>query len=211
MSMHTLDSVEAYVLRLVCSGLKLQGPEDLLLFVRAAGQGQNLRLDVRAAGVWKLDAATADDWVVDVIMTSVDQGMPIFADDGPAMAKNVAADDRIQGAFPGLVIKSGVFGELTAPASAIDAWRVQPILWDHAVSGPKGRGGPTATFAQPVDLSTFKGKADDGRAAVPWRVTTVPIAPHNREEPTSSAGWWVLGGVAVVGIGALIWHRSRGK
>lgn len=207
---HTLNTNEVYVLRLPCVNLPLKDGGDLLLFARAAGQGQNLELDVRAVGA----VGQGSTWSIDVVMTSHFNGLvpgPVGADDAQDMAAAVSADEQLRAAFPSLVIdaEKTIFGELTGPKDAIDTWLSQPLLWDHALPGPKKRGGPTTTFAKPVDLSTFHGQADLGRAATPWRVTSPPIAPHDRGDEASNAGWYILGGVAVVGVGLVVWSRSR--
>lgn len=212
MSGHTLDNDEVYVLRLTCEGLPLREGSDLLLFARAAGQGQNLELGVRAVGAWKAPGMGENAWMIDVVMASVDPNKrlptPLVSDDAAAMAKQVAADSEVKQNFPSLVIKNAVFGELVAPSDAVDAWRSQALLWDPGISGPKSRGGPTATFEQPVERSLFKGKADDGRNATSWGVTDGKKKPQDR--PGIGAGWYALGGlVLVAGAGMVLWSRRK--
>lgn len=209
MAAHTLDPAEVYVLRLPCTGLPLREASDLLLFARAGGQGQNLDLDVRAVGA----AGDGSAWSIDIVFTSATWHVPppLVADSAKSMAEQVAADEQLRASFPSLRIDAdaAAFGELVGPKDAIDTWLSQPRLWEASLSGPKKRGGPTATFAKPVDLSLFKGQADDGRLATPWRVTSPPIGPHDRGDESSSVGWYILGGVAAVGLGLVIWSRSK--
>lgn len=170
---HTLNSDEVYVLRLQCANLPLKDGADLLLFARAAGQSQNLSLDVRSVGAWQ-SGADPGDWTIDVVMTAAGfaGNWPVFTTDADDMKKSVASDEELKLAFPKFEIRKATFGRLTAPKDAIDTWRAQPILWDHSLEGRKKRGGPTQTFATPVALTTFRGKADDGRKAETWPVTS---------------------------------------
>lgn len=204
-SVHVLSPSSVYVLRLPCFNLPLKDGSDLLLFARAAGQSQGLDLDVRAVGA----KGSGTTWSVDVVMTTSASKAWLFPYIGE-MVSAVANDEQLKASFPALQIDSdkAEFGELTGPKDAIDTWLAQPLLWDHALTGAKKRGGPTATFAKPVDLSTFQGQADEGRAAAPWRVTSPPISPQHQEEP-SNVGWYIVGGAAVLGVGLAIWMRSR--
>jgi len=211
MPAHTFDSDEVYVLRAVYTGVALTRGEDLLLFARAGGQGQNHDLDVRAVGAWQPPGAPADTWGVDIVFTYAGPkaiAIPFVGDNASSMAKNVVADEDLRAAFPSIALtaEEPVFGRLSAPADAIDTWRAQPLLWDHNLSGKKGRGGPTATFAKPTDLSLFHGRADEGRAVTPWKVTTTPVGPQ------TGTGWgttlWLLAGLGLAGA-AIAWTTTR--
>lgn len=206
---HTFDTDEVYVLRLPCSNLPLKDGADLLLFARAAGQGQDFSLDVRAVGA----TGEGSNWSVDVVMTSSSWRASVLVVKSPVneMVAAIVADEQLHAAFPNLAIDAdkAVFGELVGPKDAIDTWLSQPPLWVASLTGPKKRGGPTATFAKPVDLSVFKGQADQGRSATPWRVTTPSIMPHDKPDEASSVGWYILGGAAVLGLGLAIWSRSK--
>ena len=213
---HTLDDDEIYVLRMTVTGCPLRTASDLKLLARAAGQAQNMDLDVRAVGAKERPEAGA--WNIDIVFGSVGGKRvvtPFLSTDADAMAKSIAADPQIQLNFPKFSIVAAQFGALVGPADAIDTWRSQPTLWDHALTGPSGRGGPTATFATPADLSFFKGEADDGRKATPWRASDPPIAPPGpnggEDKPPSSddTAWYVLGGVVLLGAGLLFLKRRK--
>lgn len=205
---HTLDSNEVYVLRLQVAGVPLREPADLLVFARAAGQDQELLLDVRAVGAWKQPGMTDDQWAIDVVMTFAENHVvvPLFTDDGAQMGKRIGADPDFVLAFPKGQVVNGAFGELTAPADALDAWRSQPLLWDHSLPGARSHGGPTTTFASPVDLSLFKGKADDGRRAVTWNVTKPGLVAQNTPSGNSTA--LVVGAAIALGLGFVFWSRT---
>jgi LPXTG-motif cell wall-anchored protein len=213
---HALDDHTIYVLRMTATGLPLRTANDLKLFARAAGQAQNMNLDVRAVGAKERPEVGA--WDLDIVFGVVGDLRlvpPFISTDADAMAKGIAADSQIQANFPQFKVLTSSFGTLVGPADAIDTWRAQPVLWDHALPGPSGRGGPTATFATPVDLSFFKGQSDDGRKATPWRAIDPPIAPPGpnggKDKPPSSddTAWYVLGGVVLLGAGLLFLKRRK--
>lgn len=212
---HTLDTNEVYVLRLEVAGVRLRDGADLLVFARAGGQDQNWGLDVRAVGAWKSDAMSAADdvWMIDIVMTSSLDGkvVPLMNDSGEEMGKQIAADPEVTSVFPHVVVRSSKLGELVGPAAAIDTWRSQPLLWDHALSGKRPlRGGPTVTFAAPADLSLFKGKADDGRLAVPWKMTMSANGPQTHDSGLG-AGTIAVVGVAALAVGIVLWRNRRGS
>jgi hypothetical protein len=203
---HALGTSDVFVLRLRVSGVKLRDPSDALLFARAAGQGQNLALDVRGIAVWKTADMSADQWMVDVVMTtSALRAAVLWADSAEQMGVKVAADESLRSAFPTLAIQSVVFGQLTDPADSVDHWRSQGMLWDHALPGPKNLGGPTDLMAKPTDYSVVKGQADDGKRTLPWTTPTVPLGPGDKPPSMSTAA------VAGLGVGAafLVWMVSQ--
>jgi hypothetical protein len=201
---HALAASDVFVLRLRVSGVKLRDASDALLFARAAGQGQNLALDVRGIAAWKTPDMADDQWMIDVILTTATlRAAVLWADDAPAMATKVAADETLRSAYPKLTIVSAVFGQLTDPADAVDHWRSQGLLWDHALPGPKNLGGPTDLMATPADYSVVKGQADDGKRAMPWVTAKTPLGPPGGPGMSTAA-------VAGLGVGAalLVWAMS---
>jgi len=214
MSAHLWSTADVYVLRLAVKHAPLTDPTDALLFVRAAGQGQNLRMDVRGVAVLTQPASKEDEATVDIVMSISDTGLTMFgwqipgfsvpfvADDAASMARQVAKDEALRARFPGFEITSSVFGQLTAPPQALDHWRAQPLLWDHSFTGAKMRGGPTDTFATPATYSIVRGKADDGAQAVPWKIGVPPIGPNgNGKKPGGGDNtvWWIVG-LGVLGL-----------
>ncbi len=205
-SIHVVNESDVIVLRMRISGARLSEPSDALLFVRAAGQGQNWGMDVR--GVAVSDVASSTDQMVDVVFTKSDAGllgwspavMLGMADDAASMAKNVAADEAIQQAFPKLSIASSQLGPLTGPADAIDHWRSQPVVWDHLLAGPKGRGGPTDTFAQPAEYTVVKGTADDGKRAQSWKTSLLGYGRQVINQLTPTQIGLIVGGSMLVGF-----------
>jgi hypothetical protein len=197
---HALGTSDVFVLRLRVSGVTLRDPTDALLFARAAGQGQNLALDVRAVAVSKTPDMGTDEAMIDVILTTTSlRAAVLWADDADAMAKKVAADASLRGAFPKLMITTAIFGQLTAPPEAIDLWRSQPMLWDHNLPGPKNLGGPTDAMSAPADYNVVTGKADDGARAVPWKIGKPPLGPDKKPPATDPM---MIGG-AVVALAAV--------
>lgn len=207
-ALHNLREADVMVLRLQVAGARLSDPSDALLFVRAAGQGQNWGMDVR--GVAVSDAAAADQKMVDIVFTKGDAGLlgfgPIIGihDDAASMAAQIAADDALRQNSPNLQIVSSAIGLLSGPADAIDHWRSQPIVWDHLLSGPKGRGGPTDTFAQPADYTVVKGTADDGKRAVPWKASVLDLGKKKLESLTDTQKGLIAVGAAVGGF--VLWN-----
>jgi len=198
MAAHVWSASDVYVLRLKTEGAVLTEPGDLLLFVRAAGQGQNLDLDVRGIAASRAGAS------IDIVLTADKWGLsvPFLADDAAAMAKHIAGDADLGARMPSLAISNAVFGRLAAPKDAIDHWLAQPILWDHRFTGPKGRGGPTDSFAAPPPLTLVQGKADDGKRAIPWPKRT---GPGPTPKPASTTIWV---GVAAVSLGLAVMAQS---
>jgi hypothetical protein len=192
---HSLAPADVFVLRLGVTGAELRSPSDALLFARAAGQGQNLALDVRGVAVWQAGDVT----MVDVVLTTPALRVGVlWADDAQAMGGKVAADETLRRVFPNLHVASVVFGQLTGPADAIDHWRSQPMLWDHSLPGPKNLGGPTDSMAVPGQYNVVKGKADDGSHAAPWVETKPPLGPA----PGAPASGTML--LAGLGVGAAV-------
>ncbi len=203
-ALHNLRDTDVMVLRLRVTNARLSDPSDALLFVRAAGQGQNWGMDVRGVAVSAV--AGSDDKQVDIVFTKGDAGLlgfgPIIGihDDAAAMGKQIASDEALRQVSPNLVVASAQIGVLTAPADAVDHWRSQPIAWDHLLSGPKGRGGPTDTFAQPAEYTVVKGTADDGKRANPWKMTVLDLGKKKLEELTPTQLALIVGGAALVGF-----------
>lgn len=210
---HTLDSGEVYVLRVALANVRMREPADALAFVRAIGQDQNLHLDVRGVAVWKADGMGERESMLDLVLTSAIYFSPpmIGSDNGEAMAKNLEADPDLQRLFPGLTVRAPIFGELTAPAEAIDHWRAQPILWDHALPGPRDRGGPTDTFAAPAEYSVVLGQADDGKRSKPWRLPPAEIGGGAGKPVAQGALLWILGLGAILAVAALAQGKEKGR
>lgn len=213
---HTLDRDEVYVLRLEVANVRLRDGADLLVFARAGGQDQNVGLDVRAVGAWKADGMSAADdvWMIDIVLTWGHESKlsTLMNDNGDDMGRHIAADPEVTAVFPHVVVRASKFGELTGPTDAIDTWLSMPLLWDRNLMGKRpNKGGPTATFASPADLSLFRGKADDGRRAVPWRVT---VSKNNVQNPESGLGTGVIvvvGAAAALAVGLVVWRSRRGR
>ncbi len=217
-SAHVYMPKDVFVLRLRVRGALLTSPRQAVLFVRAAGRGQNLGLDVRGVCFWKAQGvAAADDTMVDVVMTTKILRSPsmLSASDAKTMAKNMGADAELRAAFPAVSIQDPVFGQLTGPADAIDHWLSQPLLWDqnlgtHDVLGYGG--GPTDTFAAPAEYSVVRGKADDGKRVVPWTEGALPdLGSKKPGETGGTAVLWVLGLAAAAGVGWLVWTNKKGR
>ena len=212
-SLHSFLPSDVFVLRLGLTGLPLRDARDVLPLLRAAGRGQNLHLDVRGAAVWQDPGAAPDVWHADLVFTTAMALLPFaplmpgFVDDGLDMAKKIQADPGMAGSFPGWKVVSQLFGQLTLPADAIDHWRSQPILWDHAL-GPAGQGGPSDTFAKPADFSIVRGKADDGARAVPWKIAQPPLTPPG---PSGSSTLLLLAGLALAGLIGFQIVKGQGK
>jgi len=213
---HAMSPTEVYVLRFRARGAKLSRASDALLFVRAAGQGQNLSMDVRGVAV-SHDSNDPDDTnTVDVVFTVAPAGtiipgsvtIPGVSDDANSMAAQIAADADLRAAFPNIGLDNAQFGQLTAPVDAIDHWRSQPVLWDHTFHGAKNRGGPTDSFAQPAEYSIVQGRADDGARAKPWRVSKMPLG--DKLSVPGLPDWAPYAGVAVV-LGGIGWWVMRGR
>ena len=207
LGLHRVAESDVLVLRLRVTNVRMQDPSDALLFVRAAGQGQNWGLDVR--GVAVADVPSSTDKMVDVVFTKGDAGllgwspsiMLGFADNADSMAKNVLADETLRQLSPNAAVVSAQLGPLTDPADAIDHWRSQPIAWDHLLSGPKNVGGPTDTFATPADYTVCKGTADDGKRCKPWKTALAPFGPNGPKVTPTQLG--MIAGVGVLGL--IVW------
>jgi hypothetical protein len=203
-ALHSVSATDVMVLRLQVANARLDDPSDALLFVRAAGQGQNWGMDVRGVAVSAI--AGSADKQVDIVFTKGDAGFlgfgPIVGlhDDAAAMAKQIATDEVLRQVSPNITISAAAIGPLTGPADALDHWRSQPIVWDHLLSGPKGRGGPTDTFAQPADYTVVKGTADDGKRAVPWKMVLYDLTLKKLKELTATEVALIVGGAALVGF-----------
>ena len=212
-SLHSFVPTDVFVLRLGFTGLPLRDARDVLPLIRAAGRGQNLHLDVRGAAVWQDPGAAPDAWHADLVFTTamplfpLAPLMPGFVDGGPDMAAKVQADVGMGGSFPGFKVVSQLFGQLTGPADAIDHWRSQPVLWDHALGSP-GTGGPSDSFAKPADFSIVRGKADDGARAVPWKIGQPPLTPPGG---SGSNTLLILAGLALAGFVGLQIVKGQGK
>lgn len=206
-SLHYFTNQEVYVLRLRMKGASLREPRDALVFVRSAGSTQNLGLDVRAVALLE---EPGGELVLDLVMTreALYSPWPWMGDDAEAMRQKIAADPNVLARFPSLAISTAVFGELVAPADAIDHWRAQPKLWDHAL-GQGGHGGPTDSFATPAEYSVVRGRADDGKRAVPWRAEPPPGLGPSGARPADRArvAWIVL--AAALALGAVVISRAR--
>jgi hypothetical protein len=154
---------DVYIWRARAKNAAISSPSLALLFARAVGMGQNRKLDVRGVAVRK---EGADDWTVDVILTSSEGGITLgVATNADGVADNVLQNSEIRAAFPGLQLKDPKFLELTGPKDAIAHWRSQPLLWDHLLGSD---GGPTTTYGHPAEYSVVKGTADQGKSAEPW-------------------------------------------
>ncbi len=204
---------DVYVLRLKVRGAVLTDPSQALAFAKAAGQGQNLGLDVRGVALWKAPGMTEDQWMVDVVETVTSGGVivPFVGDNASAMATKVAANADLRARFPKIAVDtaSALWGTLSEPVDAIDWWRRQPMLWDHALADG---GGPTDTFANPAEYSVVLGKADDGAKARPWKRGEVPVAPPRADESGSGWGWLAALGLGAVVIGGVAYaRRGRGS
>lgn len=204
---------EVYIYRARVKGAAIKSPHEAMLFARAVGQGQNMKLDVRGVAVQKASESSGGDWWVDVIMTSPESGVAIMVTNASGITQAVLGDSELRATFPSLSVASAELLELTGPQSAIDHWRAQPILWDHALPGAAGRGGPTDTFATPAAYSVVLGKADDGKAAKPWIVPSPGLGPNGSGGGAleSATVFWILGiaAVAAVAISAMGKGRRR--
>ena len=187
-SLHYFTNQEVYVLRLRMKGASLREPRDALVFVRSAGSTQNLGLDVRAVALLE---EPGGELVLDLVMTreALYSPWPWMGDDAEAMRQKIAADPNVLARFPSLAISTAVFGELVAPAG--------------------GHGGPTDSFATPAEYSVVRGRADDGKRAVPWRAEPPPGLGPSGARPADRArvAWIVL--AAALALGAVVISRAR--
>lgn len=206
MSGHLWSPSEVYVLRLVVVGAPIEDTADALVFVKAAGQDQNLRLDVRGLAVSPVGGGARQQ--VDVICTVREGGLaiPFVSDDAASIAAQIAADPDVRRAWPGISVVSAVFGRLTAPPAALDHWQAQSLLWSTAFPGERGRGGPTDAFAMPAPLALVKGKAEDGKTATPLPPRTPSF------NPSGESPWpWIGLGVVVLAGGIMYSRQRRSK
>lgn len=168
-----------YVFRIRTTGAAIQTARDALAFVRAFGQQTNLGVDIRGVAVWHDQDQTGDASSLDLVFTVPSWSMrtPFYGDSPDSLAAKVQADASLRSAFPSLTVDSAIFGDLTAPAQAVDFWRNQPVLWTSAHEGEfgSGSGGPTNSFAKPPAASVVQGKADDGSTATPYPAIDTPI------------------------------------
>lgn len=203
-SCHFWSASEVYVFRTKVTGAKLRDATDVLPFISAFGQGQDLRLDVRGAAVWN---RSGESFMIDLIGTT-DFGLPVpLIADGPAdIAKHIEEDPEIRAAFPQVKLSDAQFGPVKDAKVAVDRWLALPILWDRRLPGKRGKGGPTASFATPAEYSIVLGKADDAKAT-PWKIDAPGLGPGR--EPENDVALWLLG-AAVAGVaGWALWRRMR--
>lgn len=219
MSCHLWSADDVYVLRFTMLGATIRDARDALRLVQAAGQDQNLRLDVRGIAVKDdvLAQGGVPCQVVDVIYTVREGGLgiPFLADNAADITKAMGADPDLLGAFPKLTIppQLALFGRLTGPSAALDHWRAQAVLWSASLSGPRGRGGPSDAFAMPAPLALVRGSADDGKLAKPLAAMTAPPPIGGPgKSPGAELDWTVLGlGVAVLAVSGLALYHSRSR
>lgn len=191
---------EVFVFRAQLLGVKLRSPFDVLLFVRIVGERFNAFFPMDVRGVAVSDV-TDNGCSIDIIVTSPKSGVSLTVPSDASFAQAIMGDPDVRKIFPSIQVVNPLTLELTSPKDAIDHWRAQPVLWDHALSGSNNRGGPTDAFASPAEYSIVKGRADDGKAATPWKV------PKPGLDPTPSAGDGTGDGTTIllvlVGLGVL--------
>jgi hypothetical protein len=203
---------EVYLLRVRATDFAPKSPLDMLEIVRAVGgapMGGQTAIDVRGIGLWTDPSSLSGDQTIDVIFTSPTSGIALSVPSASSIVNSLNADTVLRKIFPGAVFHDGSLLQLTGPMDAIDTWRSQPVLWDHSLQGPTGRGGPTDTFATPADYSVVLGKADDGKQAKPWKVNRPGLGPGPGSSPSSGTLLW-LGVAAAAAIGiAVMKGRKR--
>jgi len=120
------------------------------------------------------------------------------------IAAAIAADPGVIARFRGLSMNGYAWLQLTGPASAVDFWRAQPILWDRNLGDGK-IGGPTQAFAD--RSGAYIGAADDGISLQGMPGSgKLPIGPGNEKSSSGTTALWVLGGIGAIGA---IWYFTR--
>lgn len=213
MSAHLWDPQEVYVLRLKTRNAKIRSPEDLLVFVKAIGQSQNLQLDVSGAGTWQASGMPESESMLDLVFTTTEGGVniPFVADDAKSMAAKLQAHADVRRVFPDFIVTEQQFGPIVSPKDAIDHWRGEPILWNHLLNDKKG--GPTDSFAKPADYNLVRGKADDGARATPITPNPIFAPPDHVKIPESgiSPTMAFVGGVVIGLVSWSLLGRSQAR
>jgi hypothetical protein len=213
MSCHWWSKDDVYVFRATVSGVLIRDARDLLPFVKAFGTDQNLRVDVRGAGLW-VDGNGKT--VIDLVGTAESGfAVPLLSDSAASIADKLMLDKELRAQFPSLKLENPVFGVIIAPNDAIAHWQALPVLWDHAQGG-------TASFAQPSEYSLFLGKADDGAKVVPMPLPfpglgpvpgqNVPGQPKPKPgSPEADVVPWLLGAAGLGLLGVAGWKFLERK
>lgn len=221
---HVWSADDVYVLRLRMDGVTILNARDALRFVQSAGQAQNFRLDVRGMAIRESGTGI----LADIVFTAREGfvGIPILADTATSMAATMNADPDLLQVYPDLKISLPVFGRLTGPPDALDQWKSVALLWDNLLSGPRGRGGPTDTFATPGDYNLVRGSAEDGKRANPFStgIAQPPLGPGKvqpapvPQPPGKQNGSQVSGSAILFGLGAFTavamgfyWSTQKGN
>jgi hypothetical protein len=208
-----------YVFRFRATGAQILTARDALAFVRAVGQQTNLGIDIHGVAVQPVtdDPGAVGAQSVDIVWTVPQWSMrtPIYGDSPSSLALKVQNDASLRATFPSLAIDSAIFGELTAPAQAVDFWKNQPVLWVSSHEGEfgSGAGGPTNSFANPPAASVVRGKADDGAMATPWPIDTPPIVTPGPSgsllSGSVSSTSLLVGGLLAAGLGYYLVSRHK--
>jgi hypothetical protein len=190
---------EVYIWRARLRGVQLKHPDQALAFVRAVGKANNTGLDVRGVALSKI---TDTEFDVDIVLTTAASGPNVVVTNAQGVANKLMADSELRQQFPQLTIDGPKYLQLVGPPQAVDHWRSQPLLWDHNL-GPQG--GPTDTFAQPVEYSVVMGTAEDGKLAQPWVQPKPGLQPPPKGGGTGGPeqDTLIAAGIVVVGLFAV--------
>ena len=200
-------SEEIFVWRCQFSGASIATADDALAIVHGAAQAKHNQLDIRGITV----APSGSGLSVDIIFNTkqwLANPQAIYAwPSAKEVAAAIAADPGVIARFPQFTMNGFAWLQLTGPASAIDFWRAQAIIWDRQL-GDQSIGGPTQAFADRV--GAYIGKADDGSSLQPLPGSgKVPIGPQPNGKSSTTTALWVLGGLGAI---AAVWYfSSRSK
>lgn len=188
---------EVFLWRAKLSGVTLDAPQQALLFVQAIGRKLST-FDIRGITV----SGEGGELSVDVVYTSPDYmspppwKWPPGWDTASDISEFVTSDSDVRAAFPSLQVVTANLLELSGPPAAIDFWLSRAILWDSGV-------GPMQAFVDRQNV--YKGIADDGPNAKPWKNESSLVEPQDLLGGKSG----VSGLVLVAGVAAVAWLGSR--
>jgi len=189
---------EVFVVRFRLSGIKITSADQIRNVVRAVGQSSSYPLDVRGVAIWTKPGLGAEEQMIDVPVTvrAVFLGIPTN-DNRQQIGDHI--QQRLAAVFPKAVVSDADFGQLTAPAAAIDHWRAQAPLWLNTFTSPGGPGGPTNAFVATPEGAFVSGKADD----VPNAPEFVRAKPPGPPPPPKKPGELDASQVLLVAAGGM--------
>jgi hypothetical protein len=188
---------EVFLWRAKLSGAGIFSPQQALLLVQAIGRKLST-FDIRGITV----SGEGGESSVDVVYTSPDYmspppwKWPPGWDTASDISGFVTTDSDVRASFPSLQVVSANLLELTGPPASVDFWLSRTILWDSGI-------GPMQSFVDRQGV--YKGIADDGSNAKPWKSEASLVEPQDVLKNKSGIGGLIL----VAGVAAVAWLGSR--